>query len=80
MISSLLKLTTNGMTDFDIVIFPFLGVDILQAAPYGVYISQMIRSAWESGQVNDFNNRNFKNGQLSVCLPVKRTKSTQEKF
>ena len=31
--------------DFDIVIFPFLDVDVPRSTSYGVYISQLIRFA-----------------------------------
>ena len=43
---------------FDIVNFPFLDGDVPQRHSYGVYISQLIRSARASSHVTDFNNRN----------------------
>ena len=44
--------------DFEIVTFPFLYGDVLRAASYGVYISQLIRFARMSSHVTDFNTRN----------------------
>ena len=44
--------------DFDIVNFPFLDGDGPRSASYGVYISQVIRSARVSSHVDDFNTRN----------------------
>ena len=44
--------------DFDIVNFPFLDGDVPRRTSYGVYISQLIRSARGSSNVNDFNCRN----------------------
>ena len=44
--------------DFDILNFPFLDGDIPRSASYGVYISQLIRFARVSSQVDDFNTRN----------------------
>ena len=44
--------------DFDIVNFPFLDGDVPRSAPYGVYISQLIRFTRVSSHVNDFNTRN----------------------
>ena len=44
--------------NFDIVNFPFLDGDVPQRPSYGVYISQLIRSARASSHVTDFNNRN----------------------
>ena len=44
--------------DFDIVNFPFLDGDVPRSAPYGVYISQLIRFARVSSHVDDFNTRN----------------------
>ena len=44
--------------DFVIVNFPFLDGDVLRAASYGVYISQLIRFARVSSHVTDFNTRN----------------------
>ena len=41
---------------FDIVNFPFL--DVPRRTPYGVYISQLIRFARDSSNLNDFNYRN----------------------
>ena len=43
---------------FDNVNFPFLDGDVPQRPSYGIYISQLIRFARASSQVNDFNNRN----------------------
>ena len=45
--------------DFDIVTsFPFLDGDVPRRTSYGVYISQFIRFAGASSNVNDFNCRN----------------------
>ena len=44
--------------DFDIVNFPFLDCDVPCRPSYGVYISQLIRSARECIHVDDFNSRN----------------------
>ena len=44
--------------DFDIVNFPFLDGDIPRRTSYGVYISQLIRIARASSNLNDFNYRN----------------------
>ena len=44
--------------DIEIVNFPFLDGDVPCAAPYGVYISQLIRFARVSSHVTDFNTRN----------------------
>ena len=44
--------------DFDIVNFPFLDGDVPRSTCYGVYISQLIRFARVSSQVDDFNTRN----------------------
>ena len=44
--------------DFDIVNFPFRDGDVPRSASYGVYISQLIRLARMSSQVDDFNTRN----------------------
>ena len=44
--------------DFDIVNFPFLDDDDLRRTSYGVYISQLIRFARASSNLNDFNYRN----------------------
>ena len=41
-----------------IVNFPFLDGDVPRSASYGVYISQLIRSARVSSHVDDFNTRN----------------------
>ena len=41
--------------DFDIVNFPFLDVDVPRRTSYGVYISQLIRFARASSNLNDFN-------------------------
>ena len=38
--------------------FPFLDGDVPRSAPYGVYISQLIRFARVSSHVDDFNTRN----------------------
>ena len=40
--------------DFDIVNFPFLDGDVPQRTSYGVYISQLIRFARASSNLNDF--------------------------
>ena len=44
--------------DFDIVNFPFLDGDVPRHTSYGVYISQLIRFARASSNLNDFNYRN----------------------
>ena len=44
--------------DFDIVNFPFLDGDVPRRTSYGVYISQLIRFARASSNLNDFNYRN----------------------
>ena len=44
--------------DFDIVNFPFLDGDVPRSTSFGVYISQLIRFARVSSQVEDFNTRN----------------------
>ena len=44
--------------DFDIVNFPFLDGDVGRRTSYGVYISQLIRFARASSNLNDFNYRN----------------------
>ena len=44
--------------DFDIVNFPFLDGDVPRRISYGVYISQLIRFARASSNLNDFNYRN----------------------
>ena len=44
--------------DFEIVNFPFLDGDVPRAASYGIYISQLIRSARVFSHVTDFNTRN----------------------
>ena len=41
--------------DFDIVNFPFLDGDVPWRTSYGVYISQLIRFARASSNLNDFN-------------------------
>ena len=41
--------------DFDIVDFPFLDGDVPRRTSYGVYISQLIRFAKASSNLNDFN-------------------------
>ena len=43
--------------DFDIVNFPFLDGDVPWRTSYGVYISQLIRFARASSNLNDFNFR-----------------------
>ena len=44
--------------DFDIVNFPFPDGDVPRRTSYGVYISQLIRFARASSNLNDFNYRN----------------------
>ena len=44
--------------DFDIVFFTFLDGDFPRSTSYGVYISQLIRFARVSSDVDDFNTRN----------------------
>ena len=46
--------------DFDIVNFPFLDGDVPWRTSYGLYISQLIRFARASSNINDFNYRNNK--------------------
>ena len=41
-----------------VVNFPFLDGDVLRRISYGVYISQLIRFARASSNVNDYNCRN----------------------
>ena len=50
----------NKRDDFDFVIvsFPFLDGDVPRRTSYGVYISQLIRFARASSNLNDFNYRN----------------------
>ena len=45
--------------DFEIVNFSFLDGGVPRAAPYGAYISQLIRFARVSSHVTDFNSRNI---------------------
>ena len=44
--------------DFNIVNIPFLDGDFPRRTSYGVYISQLIRFARASSNLNDFNYRN----------------------
>ena len=44
--------------DFDIVNFPFLDGGVSRCTSYGVYISQLIRFARASSNLNDYNYRN----------------------
>ena len=44
--------------DFDMVDFPFLDGDVPRRTSYGVYISQLIRFARASSNLNDLNYRN----------------------
>ena len=44
--------------DFDIVNFPFLDGNVPRRTSYGVYISQLVRFARVSSNLNDFNYRN----------------------
>ena len=44
--------------DFEIVNFPFLDGDVPRSTEYGVYISELIRSARASSHVADFSTRN----------------------
>ena len=44
--------------DFDVVNFPFLDGDVPRRTSYAVYISQLIRFARASSNLNDFNYRN----------------------
>ena len=53
-----LKFLINGMTDFDIVNFPFLDGEVPRLTSYGVYISQHFRSARVSSHVDDFKTLN----------------------
>ena len=48
----------RGDFDFDIVNFPFLDGDVPRRTSYGVYISQLIRFARASSDLNDLNYRN----------------------
>ena len=43
---------------YNVVNFPFLDGDVPQCTSYGVYISQLIRFARASSNLNDFNYRN----------------------
>ena len=43
----------------DLVNFPFLDGDVPRSPSYGVYISQLIRSARVCSNVDDFNDRNL---------------------
>ena len=43
--------------DFDIVNFPFLDGDVPRRTSYGVYISQLIRFARASSNLNDYCNK-----------------------
>ena len=53
------KFIINGkILDFDIVNFSFLDGDVPRRTSYGVYISQLIRFARASSNLNDFNYRN----------------------
>ena len=45
--------------NFDIVNFPFLDGDVPRSPSYGLYISQLIRSARVCSNVDDFKNRNL---------------------
>ena len=45
----------RGDFDFDVVSFPFLDGDVPRRTSYGVYISQLIRFAKASSNLNDFN-------------------------
>ena len=55
--------------DFDIVNFPFLDGDVPRRTSYGVYISQLIRFARASSNLNDFNYRNnYRNKALTAKL------------
>ena len=58
MVSLRLIFLINGMTDFDIVNFPFLDGDAPRSTFYGVHIFQIIRFARVSSHVDDFNTRN----------------------
>ena len=53
-----LKFLINGMTDFNIVNFPFLDGDVPRSTSYGVYISQLIHFAQVSRHVDDFTSHN----------------------
>ena len=44
--------------DFDVVNVPFMDRDIPRSTVYGVYISQLIRSARVSSRQTDLNARN----------------------
>ena len=45
--------------NFEIVNFPFLDGDVPRSPSYGVYISQLIRTAGVCSNVDDFNKRNL---------------------
>ena len=45
--------------NFEIVNFPFLNGDVPRSPSYGAYISQLIRFARVSSNVDDFNNGNL---------------------
>ena len=57
--------------DFDIVNFPFLDGGVPRRTSYGVYISQLIRFARASSNLNDFNYWG-----LMICLWLARRGST----
>ena len=44
---------------FEIVNFPFLDGDVSRYPSYGLYISQLFRSARVCSNIEDFNNRNL---------------------
>ena len=44
--------------DFDIVNFPFLDGEVPRSTTYGIYISQLVRFARVSSDVDDFNTSN----------------------
>ena len=47
----------DGMTNFPIVIFPFLSSNIPSASAYSVYVSQLIRYARACSNYQDFMER-----------------------
>ena len=60
--------------DFEIVNFPFLDGDVPCSTSYGVYISQLIRSARASSYMTDFNTRNKLLTQITLhSIEVKNT-------
>ena len=68
--------------DFEIVIFPFLDVDVPLSTSYEVYISQLIRFARASSHVADFNTHNKLLTQklLKQCYRYHKLRKAFSKF